>query len=42
MTRKYVCAYNASIMNMYTFSKSKVYVIIYLGHTYDVYHRLII
>ena len=31
-----------SIMNMCTFSKNTVYIIIYLGDTYDVYHRLII
>ena len=30
------------IMNMHTFLKNTLYIIIYLGHTYDVYYRLII
>ena len=38
MMRKYVLR----IINMYTFSRNTVYIIFYLGHMYDVYHRLII
>ena len=33
---------DSSIMTMHTFLKNTLYIIIYLGHTYDVYHRLII